>query len=49
MRLKVRIPNVEPETYQMPTERPYEECQGTVFKEHQNRDFEKALKATSNS
>jgi hypothetical protein len=35
MRLKVRIPNLEPETYQMPTECPYEGCRGTAFKEHQ--------------
>ena len=35
MRLKVRIPNVEPEFYQMPTECPYEDCHGTAFKEHQ--------------
>ena len=35
MRLKVHIPKVEPELYQMPTECPYEGCHGTAFKEHQ--------------
>jgi len=35
MRLKVRIPNVEPELYQMPTECPYERCHGKAFKQHQ--------------
>jgi transposase-like protein len=35
MRLKVRITNVEPELYQMPTECPYEGCHGRVFKQHQ--------------
>ena len=35
MRLRVRIPNVEPELYQMPTECPYEGCHGTAFKQHQ--------------
>lgn len=37
MRLKVRIPNVEPGLYQMPTECPHEGCQGTAFKQHQDR------------
>jgi len=36
MRLKVHIPNVEPELYEMPSECPYEDCHGTAFKEHQD-------------
>jgi len=35
MRLKVRIPKVEPELYQMPTECLQEGCHGTAFKQHQ--------------
>jgi len=35
MRLRVRIPTVEPTLYQMPTECSYEGCHGTVFKMHQ--------------
>lgn len=35
MRLKVRIPKVEPGVYQMPNECPYEGCHGSAFKQHQ--------------
>lgn len=35
MRLKVRIPNVEPEFYQMPHECSYEGCHERAFKQHQ--------------
>jgi len=35
MRLKVRIPKVEPGVYQMPNECPYEGCHGRAFKQHQ--------------
>lgn len=35
MRLRVHIPRVEPELYQMPGECPYAGCHGSAFKEHQ--------------
>jgi hypothetical protein len=37
MRLRVRIPQVDPMIYQMPEECPWEGCHGKHFKPHQQR------------
>ena len=45
MRLRVRIPTVEPTVMKPPVECPYEECEGQWFKTNQQH-CEKALRDT---
>lgn len=36
MRIRMRLPKVEPETYELPEECPYDSCHGEHFKSHQS-------------
>jgi len=45
MRLRVRIPPVEPTVMKLPKECPYDDCQGKYFKSHQ-RHCDKAVRDT---
>ena len=47
MRLRVRLPKVEPDTYGLPDECPYEECDGQFFKPHGVKGEDKALRDLS--
>jgi transposase-like protein len=44
MRIRVRLPTVEPEVYGYPMECPYERCAGHFFKRHGLRGEEKAVR-----
>lgn len=44
MRIRVRLPTVEPEVYRDPTACPYEGCAGRFFKRHGLRGEEKAIR-----
>ena len=44
MRIRVRLPTVEPEVYRYPTACPYEGCGGRFFKRHGLRGEEKAIR-----
>ena len=44
MRIRVRLPTVEPEVYGYPTACPYEGCAGRFFKRHGLRGEEKAIR-----
>ena len=48
MRLKVRIPRVDPEVIRVPDQCPYQDCDGQHFKSHQY-DCDKPLRDTKYS
>jgi transposase-like protein len=47
MRFRVRLPKVEPDTYGLPDECPYEGCDGQFFKPHGVKGEDKALRDLS--
>lgn len=44
MRIRVRLPKIKPDEYSLPTECPYEGCDGRFFKPHGVKGEEKALR-----
>ena len=47
MRIRVRLPKVEPGEYSLPKECPYEGCDGRFFKAHGVKGEKKALRDLS--
>jgi hypothetical protein len=48
MRIRVRLPKIQPDEYDLPKQSPYEGCSGDTFKPHDRQSEAKAVRDTDN-
>ena len=46
MRIRVRLPKIQPDKFTLPNQCPYEECSGDTFKPHGRKGEAKAVRDT---